>query len=209
MRALCGFMLACTAASVGCGEIATDTASDGRIQITVTTGGADPQAEEYLLTLDGTRPLAVMPDGSAIYDAVPEGTHVVHLFALADNCAVSGSGSPRYVHVRGGDVAGIRFSVVCSPPVTGGFHIVVSTTGTETDHNGYQLSVSAAPHRAIAVNAEEAYQGLDPGVHLVTLKNVAGFCKVQGGNPQAYTVVAGKTVRVEINVDCGAPRPLD
>jgi hypothetical protein len=203
-------MLACAAAWLGCGESATDTASDGRIQITVTTSGADPQAEEYLLTLDGARPLAVRPNGSIIYDAVPEGTHVVHLFALADNCAVTGSSSPRSVDVRGGDVAEISFSVVCSPPITGGFRIVVSTTGTETDDDGYQLSVAGAPLRTIAVNAEETYQGLDPGVHLVTLKDVADFCQVQGGNPQPYTVVAGKSVRVAIQVRCGgAPGPLD
>jgi hypothetical protein len=210
MRALHGLVLACAAASLGCGESATDTASDGRIQITVTTSGADPQAEEYLLTLDGARPLAVAPNGSTIYDAVPEGTHVVHLFALADNCAVSGTTtSPRSVNVRGGDVAEISFSVVCTPPITGGFRIVVSTTGTETDDDGYQLSVAGAPLRVIGVNAEETYQGLDPGMHLVTLKDVADFCEVQGGNPQPYTVVTGKTVRVAINVGCGAPAPLD
>jgi hypothetical protein len=203
-------MLAGAAASLGCGESATDTASDGRIHITVTTSGADPQTEEYLLTLDGARPLAVTPNGSTIYDAVPEGTHVVHLFALADNCSVTGSSSPRSVAVRGGGVAEIRFSVVCSPPITGGFHIVVSTRGTPTDEDGYQLSVAGAPLRIIGINAEERYQGLDPGMHLVTLKDVADFCEVQGGNPQPYTVVAGKTVRVRIQVGCGAaPGPLD
>ena len=209
MRALRSLMLACAAASLGC-EDATDTASDGRIRITVATSGADPQAEEYLLTLDGARPLSVMPNGSVIYDAVPEGAHVVHLFALADNCAVSGSSSPRSVNVRGGDVVEISFNVVCSPPITGGFRIVVSTRGTPTDDDGYQLSVTGAPLRAIAVNAEETYQGLEPGVHLVTLKDVADFCEVQGGNPQPYTVVPGKTVRVAIQVRCGeAPGPLD
>src|SRR5688500_12973765 len=117
MRALRGLMLAGAAAWLGCGESATDTPSDGRIQITVTTSGADPQAEEYLLTLDGARPLAVTPNGSAIYDAVPEGAHVVHLFALADNCAVSGSSSPRSVNVRGGALTEISFTVLCSPPI--------------------------------------------------------------------------------------------
>jgi hypothetical protein len=210
MRALHGLVLACAAASLGCGESATDTASDGRIQITVTTSGADPQAEEYLLTLDGARPLSVTPNGSTIYDAVAEGTHVVHLFALADNCAVSGSSSPRSVNVRGGDVAEITFSVVCSPPITGGFHIVVTSTGTETDDDGYQLSVAGAPLRTIEINADEIYQGLAPGMHLVTLKDVADFCEVQGGNPQPYTVVPGKTVRVAIRVACGgAPGPLN
>lgn len=203
-------MLACAAASLGCGESATDTSSDGRIEITVTTSGADPQSEEYLLTLDGARPLAVTPNGSTIYDAVPEGTHIVHLFSLADNCAVSGSSSPRSVQVRDGDLVEISFTVVCSPPITGGFRIVVSTTGTLTDDDGYQLSVAGAPLRTIEVDAEETFQGLDPGMHLVTLKDVADFCEVQGGNPQPYTVVPGKTVRVAIQVRCGeAPGPLD
>ncbi len=100
-RALRPLVLACAAASLGCGG-ATEPASDGRIRIEVTTSGADPQTEEYLVTLDGARPLAVAPNGSTIYDAVSEGTHVVHLFALADNCVVSGSTSPRSVSVRGG-----------------------------------------------------------------------------------------------------------
>ena len=194
--------LACAAASFGCGD-ATDTTSSGRIRIGVTTSGADPQTEEYLLTLDGARPLAIPPNGVIVYDDVPEGTHVVHLFALADNCAVSGTTSPRSVTVRGGGVAEIGFTVVCGAPITGGFRVVVTTVGTETDEDGYQLSVAGAPLRAIAVNAEELYQGLAPGMHLVTLKDVADFCEVQGGNPQPYTVVPGKTVRVAIRVVCG------
>jgi hypothetical protein len=203
-------MLVWAAVWLGCGESATDTASDGRIQITVSTSGAEPQAEEYLLTLDGARPLAVTPNGSIIYDAVPEGTHVIHLFALADNCAVSGGTSPRSVNVHGGGVAEISFNVVCSQPITGGFRIVVSTTGAETDDDGYQLSVAGAPLRTIAINDEETYEGLDPGMHLVTLKDVADFCQVQGGNPQPYTVVPGKSVRIAIHVQCGgAPGPLD
>jgi hypothetical protein len=209
MRALRSLMLACAAASLGCG-IAADTSADGRIRIDIITSGADPQTEEYLLTLDGARPLTVTPNGSTIYDAVPEGTHVVHLFALADNCAVSGTSSPRSVSVRGGDIAEITFNVVCAPPITGGFRVVVTSVGTLTDEDGYQLSVAGAPLRIIPVNAEETYQGLAPGMHLITLKDVADFCDVQGGNPQPYTVVPGKTVKVAIRVACGGdPGPLD
>jgi hypothetical protein len=209
IRAPGWLMLAC-AVSLGC-DSATETTSDGRIRIEVTTTGSDPQSEEYLVTLDGRRPLAVAPNGSTIYDSVPEGPHVVHLFSLADNCAVSGNTSPRSVSVLGGSLTEIRFTVVCSPPITGGFRIVVTTTGTEIDEDGYQLSVAGAPLRTIPVNAEEIYQGLAPGLHLVTLKDVADFCDVVGGNPQPYTVVAGKTVRVAIRVRCGGgtPGPLD
>ena len=210
MRALRSLALACAAASLGCGSLTEKTASDGRIRINVTTSGSDPQTDEYLLTLDGDRPLGIMPNGSTIYDAVPEGSHVVHLFALADNCAVSGSPSPRSVTVEGGDVKDIAFTVVCSPPITGGFRVVVTSFGPEADDDGYQLSVAGSSLRTISVNAEEIYQGLAPGLHLITLKDVADFCAVQGGNPQPYTVVPGKTVRVLIRVACGvAPGPLD
>ncbi|MBA3893112.1 MAG: hypothetical protein H0X69_05380 [Gemmatimonadales bacterium] len=202
MRGLRWLVLACAAGSVACGE-PTDTTSNGRIRIGVTTSGADPQTDEYLVTLDGARPLSIAPNGSGVYDDVPEGTHVVHLFALADNCAVSGTTSPRSVNVRGGRVIEIDFTVVCRAPITGGFRVVVTTAGSPTDEDGYQLSVAGAPLRHIGVNAEETYQGLKPGLHLVTLKDVADFCEVHGGNPQPYTVVPGKTVRVAIRVGCG------
>lgn len=209
MRELRRLLLACATVSLACGETTSSTVASGRIRIAVTTSGADPQTDEYLLTLDGARALSVAPNGSIVYDDVPEGTHVVHLFALADNCAVSRSTSPRSVRVRGGTISDIEFTVVCVPPITGGFRVAVRTEGSRTDDDGYQLSVAGAPLRAIGVNADEIYQGLAPGVHLVTLKDVADFCKVEGGNPQPYTVVPGKTVRISLRVRCGEVHPVD
>lgn len=202
MRALGPLVLAGAAALLGCGGT-TETSGDGRILVRVSTRGAEPQSDEYLVTLNGAHPTAVTPNGSAVYDDVPEGSHVVHLFSLADNCVVSGSPGHRAVEVERGEVIVITFSVLCSVPVTGGFRIVVSTVGTPLDDDGYQLSVAGAPLRLIGVNAEERYEGLTPGLHLVTLKDVADFCEVVGGNPQPYTVVPGKSVRVAIGVRCG------
>ncbi|HEY9507655.1 MAG TPA: hypothetical protein VIQ27_16960 [Gemmatimonadales bacterium] len=202
MRTPAPLVLAVVAALLGCGDT-TESSSPGRILVTVSTRGAPPQSDEYLLTLNGSDPLSVTPNGSASYEEVPEGTYVVHLFSLADNCVVSGSSNQRSVEVRDGEVAAVSFSVLCSVPETGGFHIVVSTTGTPLDADGYQLSVAGTPLRGIEVNAEETYEGLAPGAHLVTLKDVADFCEVLGGNPQPYTVVPGKSVRVAIDVSCG------
>jgi hypothetical protein len=195
--------LLCCAALLGCSD-ATEVHVDGRIRIAVFTSGDPPQADEYLLTLDGERPLSVEPNGSILYDAVTEGTHVIHLFALADNCVVSGSTSPRSVQVRRGSVAEVQFTVICGPPLTGGFRVVVTSVGP-LDEDGYQLSVAGSPLRSIGVNAQETYEGLTPGAHLITLKDVADFCEVIGGNPRPYTVVAGKSVQVALRVACGNP----
>lgn len=202
MRALGPLVLAGAATLLGCGST-TETSSDGRILVTISTRGAQPQSDEYLLTLNGDRPTAVMPNGSAIFDDVPEGTHVVHLFSLADNCVVSGPRSNRSVRVDAGQVVEVAFSVLCSVPETGGFRIVVTTEGAPLDEDGYQLSVAGAPIRRIEVDAEEHFEGLAPGLHLVTLKDVADFCEVLGGNPQPYTVVPGKAVRIALDVRCG------
>jgi hypothetical protein len=202
MRAPGSLVLAGAAALLGCGDT-TETSSPGRILVTVSTRGAEPQSDEYLVTLNGSHPLPITPNGSAVFEQVPEGTYVVHLFSLADNCVVSGSAGHRSVEVEDGEVVAITFSVLCSVPETGGFHVVVSTSGTPLDEDGYQLSVAGAPLRQIDVNAEEIYEGLAPGMHLITLKDVADFCEVLGGNPQPYTVVPGKSVRVALSVICG------
>jgi hypothetical protein len=199
------------AALLACGGSTETSSSEGQILITVSTRGALPQSDEYLVTLNGARPLGVLPNGSAVYDDVPEGDHVVHLFSLADNCVVSGSTNQRSVRLDGGEVVEVTFSVLCSEPVTGGFRVVVSTSGSPLDDDGYQLSVTGAPLRTIGVNAVEHFEGLAPGRHLVTLKDVADFCEVVGGNPQPYTVVPGKAVQVTIRVRCGpgGPPPLE
>ncbi len=208
MRALRPFVLVGAAALLGCGS-ATESATDGRILVTVSTRGAQPQSDQYLLTLNGAHPAAIAPNGSTVYDGVPEGTHVVHLFSLADNCAVSGSPTHREVRMREGAVIEVTFSVVCSEPVTGGFRVLVTTVGTPLDEDGYQLSVAGTPLRSVAVNDEEHYEGLEPGQHIVTLKDVADFCEVVGGNPMPYTVVPGKSVLIKLNVRCGQETPVD
>ena len=72
IRALGPLVLAGAAALLGCGDT-TESSAEGRILVTVNTRGAEPQSDEYLVTLNGERPLSITPNGSAVYDEVPEG----------------------------------------------------------------------------------------------------------------------------------------
>jgi hypothetical protein len=202
MRAPRRLLLVGAAALLGCGDT-TETSSPGRILVTVSTSGATPQSDQFLVTLDGTRPLSISPNGSAVYEEVPEGTYVVHLFSLADNCVVNGSPNHRSVRVVEGNVTKVSFSVLCGLAETGGFRVTVWTEGSPIDEDGYRLSVSTTPQRTIGVNADERYEGLAPGPYLITLKGVAWPCKVVGGTPQLFTVVAGQVVQVSLRVRCG------
>ena len=206
MRALGPLAVTGAAALLGCGSSTTEVpSSEGRIQITVSTSGA-PESDEYVITLDGAQPLAIAPNGSAIYEGVPEGFHVVHLLSLPDNCVVSGTSNHHSIAVDKGEIVRVTFSVQCGALVSGGLQIVVSTVGTPADQDGYRLSVTGTPIRTIGVRADERYEGLAPGAYLITLKGVAGFCKVEGGNPQLFMVVAGEVGRLVITVRCGDDR---
>jgi hypothetical protein len=203
MRALRPLAMAGAAALLGCGGSTTESSSDGRIQVTVSTVGAAPQTDEFLVSLDGGQPLRVAPNGTAAYERVPRGTYLVHLFSLADNCVVNGTPDHRSVEVDEGEVVQVTFAVLCSVPLSGGFRITVLTEGTLVDQDGYRLSVSTTPMRTIGVNAEEQYEGLAPHSYLISLKGVAYFCRVVGGTPQLFTVVPGEVVRVRLTVRCG------
>lgn len=192
--------------AVGCGTPAGVTGV-GSIAVTVTADAAAPQGVGYTLTLDGADARLLPAAGTLVYTGVPQGTHVVLLFGMPEGCEVAGT-NPRVVEVFGDATVEVAFPVRCAPPESGGFRIEVTTVGEPLDEDGYQLSVAGAPLRTIEVNALETYAGLTPGVHLITLKDVIPECRLQGGNPQPFTVVRGKSVLVRLQVICGTPPPI-
>ena len=169
-------------------------AADGRIRITVTTSGADPQSEEYLVTLDGDRPLVGRPQrlhrlrrGARRHPRRPP------LLPSPTTARSAAAPARRSVTVRGGGLSEISFSVVLRAadhrrlPHRGDHH-------RHADRRGWLPALGRRARRCARSRStpRRAYQGLDPGAHLVTLKDVADFCDVAGGNPQPYTVVPGE-----------------
>lgn len=186
----------------GCGDTLISVSTDGRIEISVTTTGLDVDADGFSVSVDGGTQQFVAPAGRVTLAGLSAGSHSVFLSGLAENCHVDGS-NPRTVVVGGDGRAAVSFSVVCARATTGGFTILVTTAGTPADPDGYVLAVAGAPLRPIGISASETFTGLVPGVHLVTLKDLAIGCAVDGGNPQPFTVVAGKAVTVRLTVTCG------
>jgi hypothetical protein len=195
------------ASGTGCGG-PTATDGTGRIEVTITADEAAPEGVGYTLTLNGTDPRLLPSAGTVIYAGVPSGTHRVLLFGLPEGCEVRGA-NPQVVQVADDATVPVAFSVGCLPPESGGFRVEVSTVGEPLDDDGYQLSVAGTALRVIEVNALETYSGLEPGVHLITLKDVIPECRLSGGNPQPFTVVRGKSVLVRLRVICGEPPAND
>ncbi|MGH7511798.1 MAG: hypothetical protein ACREOQ_02630 [Gemmatimonadales bacterium] len=186
----------------GCDETLISVSTDGQIQVAVNTSGLDTDTDGFSVSVDGGTEQFVDAGGTVTLTNLSSGSHSVRLSGLSENCRVEGS-NPRSVVVQSDGAAQVAFQVRCALATTGGFLILVSTGGSPTDPDGYQLSVAGDETRNIGITAQETFVGLAPGVHLITLKDVDPPCAVVGGNPQPYTIVPGKTVTVRLAVSCG------
>jgi hypothetical protein len=198
-------LVAALAALPACGGDSPFSSSEGRIQVTVFTDGGGDDLAGYTVVLDGSEILVVEPAGSVVFDGVGEGEHTVVLSSIPTRCALSRGTNPLRVTVQSGGTTAASFNLVCDRADTGGFRIVVTTVGGPLDEDGYQLSVAGTPIRVVGTTAAEEYTDLAPGIHLITLKDVVEHCRLEGGNPQPFTVVPGKSVRVNLTVNCGLP----
>ncbi len=196
--------LAAVFLAAGCGDTMISIVSDGRIEVAVTTGGFDPDPDGFSVSVDGGVAQFVASGGAVTLIDLREGAHSVRLSGLADNCLVDGT-NPRSVVVGGGGTATVAFEVRCERATTGGFTVQVATAGEPADPDGYMLAVAGGGIRSIGISATETFTGLTPGTHLVTLKDVAEGCVLNGGNPQPFSVVAGKTLLIRLLVTCGPP----
>jgi len=198
-------VLACSVAALliaaGCGETFISVSSDGRLEIIVSTTGNDLDRDGFTISVDGGDELPVALGSGVTLSDLDPGTHTVRLAGLADNCGVEGS-NPRPVVVGADGVASLAFEVRCARATTGGFTVVVTTSGPQVDPDGYALAVAGGGIRAIGFGAVETFAGLSPGAHLVTLKDVDSGCTVPAGNPRPFTVLAGRTVEVHLEVVC-------
>jgi hypothetical protein len=193
--------LFCVGTGVAC-ESAFSVSSDGILHVLVTSSGSGSDSDGFILTVDGGVTRDISAGGNIALEGLSPGTHTVLLSGIASNCAVQGE-NPRSVEVGTDGGAAVSFTVTCQSVPADGFRIFVSTTGDAPDPDGYRLAVAGVPIRSIPIQAEETFVGLTPGGHLISLKDMAEGCVLQGGNPQLVEVRPGRMVEVRFDVLCG------
>jgi hypothetical protein len=183
----------------GCGGADLGVPADGQITVTVSTSGAEPDSDGYLLSLDGLQGSPIDANGSKTL-TVPEGSHTLELAGLAPNCVVP-AGASQTVQVAAAGSAAVRFDVVCTA-TAGGITVTTTTTGNAPDPDGYAVTVDRGVARPIGTNASVTVGALPAGDHLVTLSGLSELCTVTGDNPRTVTVPAGDVVEVAFAIVC-------
>ncbi|MCL7958684.1 MAG: hypothetical protein M8861_00685 [marine benthic group bacterium] len=107
-------------------------------------------------------------------------------------------------------VCGIVLSFGCgddestAPAETGGLQVILAMAGTDLDPDGCEVTVDGASPRLLLSGERTTYSGLEAGVHVVALSDVAENCAVQGGASRNVQVAANATVDVTLAVVCSS-----
>jgi len=193
-----------TAALVSLGIVAacddtTRPPAPGTIQVTALTSGLDPDADGYVVTVDGGAARSLGANGSITLDGVPSGTRQVRLDGVATNCTASDDAS-RQVTVTAGQRTTVAFAISCVERV-GSIAVRVSTTGVEQPPGGYRLEIDdGIRQQPIGTSDTTTLTGVEEGQHVVWLRGLPDNCR--GPNARTVTVAFGQSSTTQFDVSC-------
>jgi hypothetical protein len=92
----------------------------------------------------------------------------------------------------------------------GQLEVVINTTGTGVDPDGFSLSVDGKPAEFQALAGTVTLTGLSQGSHSVLLGGLANNCQVvDGANPRTVSVGANGTASVGFTIRCERVTTVD
>ena len=177
----------------------------GALQVNTTTTGAGSDPDGYAVSVDGGAGVDMGINASLPIPDLAPGDHSVGLSGISDNCQVSGE-NPRTVAVTAGGASLITFEIVCAevPTTTGTLNVTTTSTGPDSDPDGYSFGVDAGTSQAVGINTTVSVANVPAGPHSISLTGVAVNCTLEGENPRSVTVPLGGTADVTFAVTCVA-----
>jgi Tol biopolymer transport system component len=171
--------------------------------VVIATGGVDIEAASYSLRIDDEPARSVGVNASILFEDVHQGGHFIHLEGIPANCSVSGS-NPATTQVTYKVLSELHIAVTCRA-IPGSVRVIVTTTGTDADATGYQLSLAGPDDSRMVVltaNGDVVVAGILPGSYALSLGDVSMNCEASTANPTSTTVAKRDTVIVSIAVTC-------
>lgn len=89
---------------------------------------------------------------------------------------------------------------------TGDLRVVVSTTGSDVDQDGYVVALDTL-RQSVSVNGSAVFSRVTAGSHTAILLDVSENCVVGGRNPRKLMIAQGGVAEIRFEVDCGLSVP--
>lgn len=182
--------------------------SFGTLRVTVSTSGADVDADGYLVIVDRSQvPVRVPANGQLTFPGLGMGTHTIDLAEVAPNCLVVGG--PSTITISSPDpIVDVDVHVTCS--ALGTVRVTVSTSGTDLDQTGYTVLAYGTTFKRADLRASDttAEFRVPAGHYSTRLQGVAANCDGADLDPHEIDVVSGGTYIVAFAVACERVRRL-
>lgn len=189
----------CLLLIVACGDGPVEP-STGDLRVVVTTTGADPDGDGYLVSLDGGTPQRVAAAAEATLSDLAPGTHQLIVSEIASNCTLQGD-NPRAVQVEAGQVAAATVTVTCAAQ-QGSLRIDASSTGWDVDADGYQVLIDGVVAGPVGSSGTVTLAAIPAGAHTVTLAGVAPNCALTIPRLREVTVSFAQETAVAFQASC-------
>jgi hypothetical protein len=104
-------------------------------------------------------------------------------------------------------LAALAFAAGCDETIIdissdGRIEVSVSTSGFDTDSDGFSVTVDGGTARFVAPGGSVVLDSLSEGSHSVLLTGLAENCQVEGSNPRSVVVGADGLADVSFDVRC-------
>jgi hypothetical protein len=172
--------------------------ADGRLIVSTSTGGGDPDQDGFELTIDDTVSVALAPADTMQVDISP-GRHSLRLLGVAGHCSVTPAASVE-VEVEAGAATPVAFTIGC-PAIAA--RITVASSGLDIDPNGYRVLMDGVDLGPISESDTMLIRS-DPGDRTISLTDLSPNCAVQGSGGRDVPIVANEIATVEFAVVCTA-----
>lgn len=172
----------------------------GSIFISASASSAEPgNFFQYQITVDNGAPkmASAFENVSYMVNGLAHGAHTVRLSGLPNVC--SAGAAERAVSLRGDDTALVVFNIACTR-TTGDLTIVVATSGTDRDTDGYVVMLDGFPTTTLPPNGQFTFPFMPPGSYSVGLAGVSTNCAATG--PSSASITVGTTTTVNYAVSC-------
>lgn len=170
--------------------------------------GPEPDPDGFTLWLDGEdveRRLSF--DGDDVGMSVRPGTHTIELRDTRSNCVVEGD-NPRTVFVPQRTFVNLEIFEVECVDAPGALDVSVATSGRDLDTDGYDVTIDGTVAADLPPDGSTVVDPLPSDSAQLRLDGVAPNCGVLGGPSRVVRIPAIDTLRVELEVVCGAGAAL-
>lgn len=179
----------------------------GSIGVSASTAGVELAPAAYLVRVDTGAAQTLDVNGAVTLSNVHEGTHLVTLSSIGDNCRVGGK-NPQWVNVSFGATTSARFDVRCAPTVR--IQVTTSSSGVDVDPDGYTLELvgdGVTESIPIPSNGTLTTPPLFGGTYDVTVHGISQNCLTKGEVTRQIDV-AQSAAALSFEVVCSAATQL-